>query len=381
MKDIRKMLKSTKLYHGLKNYSDLYKGCSNLEEVDLTKIHNPEIIENTDNMFKDCVRLRKLDLSNLDTKNIKSSNDMFLGIPKINNEGWNFDGENYKDFSLLEETTGYKTITDDKKKVFPWNGDTYLEYTLISNESSDPISSHLPTFLSIDADAEVRRMCKFILHDGTITINSSTAMKDVDKVRIYYFSDDYYSINFRDLANIVSVDYLDVNEYWTDANNLFNGCTNLTSVNTENWDTRNITAMRSMFYNCTSLTSVDVSNFDTSNVTDMGYMFANCSSLTNIITSFFDTSKVCEMDNMFNSCTALTTIDATSWDTSNVTSMAYMFYNCTSLETLNTANFDTSKVTNMQSLFSNCSKLIAIDVSDWDTRNVTNMARMFQNCY
>ena len=42
--------------------------------------------------------------------------------------------------------------------------------------------------------------------------------------------------------------------------------------------------MSYMFYYCSSLTSLDLSNFNTNNVTDMRSMFYNCSSLTSLTT-------------------------------------------------------------------------------------------------
>ena len=40
--------------------------------------------------------------------------------------------------------------------------------------------------------------------------------------------------------------------------------------------------MGSMFNGCTNLTSLDLSSFNTSNVTDMSYMFSDCSKLATI---------------------------------------------------------------------------------------------------
>ena len=55
-----------------------------------------------------------------------------------------------------------------------------------------------------------------------------------------------------------------------------------------------------MFLDCSSLSSLDVSNFDTSNVTDMRSMFRNCRSLTSLDLSNFNTSRSVEyMSDMF----------------------------------------------------------------------------------
>ena len=66
------------------------------------------------------------------------------------------------------------------------------------------------------------------------------------------------------------------------SSNMFLSVYKLTSLDLSNWDTSNVTDMRSMFSDCSSLTSLNVYNWDTSNVKDMRNMFDNCSKLTSI---------------------------------------------------------------------------------------------------
>ena len=138
--------------------------------------------------------------------------------------------------------------------------------------------------------------------------------------------------------------------------------------------------MSYMFGDCYNLTSLDVSNWDTSNVTSMRSMFDNCQSLFSLNLSNWDTSNVTDMYKMFDYCSSLTSLDVSNWDTSNVSSMSYMFYKCYELISLDISNFDTSKVTNMDSMFSDCYSLTSLDVSNWDTSNVTSMSSMFEDC-
>ena len=102
--------------------------------------------------------------------------------------------------------------------------------------------------------------------------------------------------------------------------------------------------MHDMFSYCSSLASLDVSNFDTSNVTDMRSMFCGCSSLTSLDVSNFDTSNVTSMSSMFSGCSSLASLDVSNLDTSNVTNMHYMFDNCFSFTSLDLSNFDTSSI-------------------------------------
>ncbi len=161
---------------------------------------------------------------------------------------------------------------------------------------------------------------------------------------------------------------------------VFYSCSNLTELNVSNFDTTNVTNMNAMFYSCGKLTSLDVSNFNTSNVTSMSCMFFNCGKLTSLDLSSFNTSKVTNISSMFYNCSNLTSLDVSNFNTSNVINMSWMFYNCSNLTSLDLSSFNTSKVTNMSYVFYNCSNLTSLDVSNFNTSNVTNMEMMFSNC-
>ena len=115
-------------------------------------------------------------------------------------------------------------------------------------------------------------------------------------------------------------------------NYMFNGCSNLTTLDLSGLNTTNVTSMQSMFQDCRSLTSLDLSGLNTTNVTNMGGMFNDCGSLTSLDLSSFDTSKVTDMKYMFRDCSSLTSLDLSSFDTSKVTDMHHMFRNCGSLK-------------------------------------------------
>lgn len=114
--------------------------------------------------------------------------------------------------------------------------------------------------------------------------------------------------------------------YW------FNLCNQMTSFDSTNLDTSNVTKMNNMFYGCSSFTSLDLSSFDTSNVINMDFMFCDCSNLTSLDLSSFDTSKLKRTSNMFYSCTKITTIYAsTNFVVTQITDSYRMFYRCNSI--------------------------------------------------
>ena len=180
-------------------------------------------------------------------------------------------------------------------------------------------------------------------------------------------------------AALLEVMYINTDNI-TNMLNMFKGCSNLTSVNTSNWDTTNVFSMGYMFHGCSSLTSLDVGKWNTSKVTNMAYMFYNCSNLTSLDVSKWFTLSVNDMFYMFYGCSSLTSLDVGKWNTSKVATMDCMFYRCSSLTSLDVGNWITSNVTSMDCMFEGCSKLTSIDVSNWNTSNVTTIHKMFRSC-
>ena len=162
---------------------------------------------------------------------------------------------------------------------------------------------------------------------------------------------------------------------------MFNGCTNLGSLNLLGWDTSIVTNMRDMFCNCSSLATLNLSTFDTNNVIDMQEMFYNCNHLESLILgNSFSTSNVTNMGSMFFRCRSLGSLNVSTFNTTNVTDMSNMFYLCSSLRSLDVSSFNTSNVTNMCYMFYSCSGLISLDISSFNTSNMTNMSGMFNAC-
>lgn len=147
---------------------------------------------------------------------------------------------------------------------------------------------------------------------------------------------------------------------------------------TTNLDTSNVSNMSNMFNGCSNLTSLDVRNFNTSNVTSMTNMFNGCKNLTSIDVSNFDTSKVATMTGLFNGCKNLTSIDMRNFNTSKANYIDRMFYGCQNLTSIDISNFDTSKVTDMSNMFSGCQKLTNIDIRNFDFATVRSYNNMFK---
>ena len=170
---------------------------------------------------------------------------------------------------------------------------------------------------------------------------------------------------------------------------IFRYFTEIISVNfNNNFDTSDVTNMRSMFSECHNLAHLNLNGINTSQTTDMSYMFYHNYNLLEVDLSNFNTSNVTNMEYMFYSCRKLITIDLTSFDTSNVVSMKAMFSmwdesTSSAGETLLDSilfgeKFNTQKVTNMESMFYGCYELSSLNLCSFNTTNTTNMTNMFR---
>ena len=136
--------------------------------------------------------------------------------------------------------------------------------------------------------------------------------------------------------------------------NMFDGCVNVTSIDTKNFDTSKVRVLDNMFRGCESLKSLDLKNFNTSATVCMRRVFADCS--------------------------ALQSLDFRSFDTTRVTTMQYMFSQCSSLKSLNVSSFNTQEVRNMEGMFFLCESLTSLDLGSFNTYYVENMSRFMDGC-
>ncbi|PMD72255.1 BspA family leucine-rich repeat surface protein [Companilactobacillus nuruki] len=158
---------------------------------------------------------------------------------------------------------------------------------------------------------------------------------------------------------------------------------NLTTINgMNNIDTSKVTSMKELFIG-TKVSSLNLSNWDTSNVTDMRSFLFSATNIKelNVGGNFAkNTKKVIDMSYMFNGMIGLANIDnLEELNTSSVTNMDHMFNGDYSLKFLDVSNFDVSKVENMDYMFNFVGQCATLDLSSFDTRNVKTMKGMLDN--
>lgn len=145
------------------------------------------------------------------------------------------------------------------------------------------------------------------LTPSTITMTNSDTVNGNITTRIVYIDDATLPtrISFSEKKALLTVVYLRIDSNINSLEQLFYICSNLTEVNIDDWDTRNVKHMGNMFNYCSSLQTLDLSSFNTSNVTNMFGTFAMCSSLNSLDISNFNMSNVTNNSYMFQNCLKL----------------------------------------------------------------------------
>ena len=142
-----------------------------------------------------------------------------------------------------------------------------------------------------------------------------------------------------------------------DADGIFEGLKNVTSLDLHGISSTGVTNMQNMFRNCTKVERLNLSYLDTSNVENMNGMFHGCSCLTELDLSSLDVSKVRSMNNMFNGCSRLHKLSFPGTVTQMVNQVSNLFAGCKSLATIDLSSFNFSKTYNVSLMFSGCESL------------------------
>ena len=157
----------------------------------------------------------------------------------------------------------------------------------------------------------------------------------------------------------------------------------LEKLDLSKWNTASLEEFSHMFYGCAQLKELDLANWDVSKVRDFSHLFADCYSLETIKMDNWDTKVAASFDAMFNDCRALTTLDISMLNTSNACMFSQMFEACYNLKTI--IGIEDMDVSNadyyaFSEMFHVCKSLENLDLSKWNTTKADNMARMFAGC-
>lgn len=364
----------------LTSTANMFSGCSNMISVDLSEL-NTSYVTDMSFMFVGCSSLRNVDISGFDISNVSNMGYMFYGCTSLESldiSGLKFDKDSYyfmdtmlydcsglttftvpadmpEDILLPGATVMYEKDSEDytEDSNYYWVDSNGNECTVAAKNISTSMTYSRKEKTSTGSDNAIEKREEIQNQEAT---QKQEDAKTVNDPNILYSGVDgalTWSIDKNGLLTVTgSGNYTGALPKWTnnDYRNsiisavikvdkitrisyMFNGCSNMVSVDVNGLETSNVTDMSNMFSGCTKLTAVDLSSFSTSSLTDVNSMFLNCSSITDINVSNFGTPYVTNFYGMFSGCSALKMIDLRSFDFGIDTSIN-MLYGCSSLESV-----------------------------------------------
>ena len=187
---------------------------------------------------------------------------------------------------------------------------------------------------------------------------------------------------FKDCYNLVHVNFIKFTLAANTTHDMFLNCHSLTSIDLSKLDVSKVSSFNNMFSNCYSLETINIQNFKLDMETKIDNMFYNCNSLKSLDLSSFQPYKLTSMISTFSNCSSLTSIILNKMYTNSVIDMTHLFYNCTSLTFLDISSFNTESVLRMNGMFENCKSLTSINFgNNFNTYNVKYMHTLFSNCH
>ncbi len=274
--------KNTTEMHGI------FKGCKSLVELDLTSFDISNAGKGLGHAFYNCVKLRNIMVTDAFHAECWEKNQSFY---------WDrFSADMFKGAASLpnysSENVGCNKACD------------ISEYGYLNNVSN-------PSSAWVEYQDSV----------GTLTFH-------YDRFRPYTKAAATYDLNKDDSIPdwqgklIAKVVFCKEMKNFTPTNcyRWFAGMNKLRTIeNLDFLNTNNATSMEAMFYGCTELVSLDLQNFNTAKVTNFTQMFEYCGSLKNIMASEnFTVASGAASAEMFNKCISLPNYDGSKIDASMV---------------------------------------------------------------
>lgn len=194
--------------------------------------------------FLRCEKLIRVNMSKLDTASTTSASGLFARCDKLT------------DITLPPDMSHIVYLTD-------------MFYHCISLQSLD--------LTCIGVGAQPRNLFGVLM--DCHSLKSLTIPNQTPSEISRAFSRCY---SLKDLSFINDWDMGQIELGGEEFNEVFNGCTSVTSLNLSNWTTRGITKYEKMFHLCSSLSSLEISGLNTTSATNMGEIFGGCNNLKTI---------------------------------------------------------------------------------------------------
>ena len=354
---------------------DWFYAMGNLQSITGMNYLNTSEVTNMSWMFTYCNQLTSIDLSSFNTSQVTDMAGMFQGLSLTSLNLSNFNTSKVTDmFAMFSSSSNLRTVYVSNG----WSTAAVTNSTYMFNGCTSLVGGQGTTWNSSNPTD------KTYAHIDGGTSNPGYFSEKPNEAYACYTSSNttltFYYDSHRSSRPGTTYD-LNTGENYTgwDTDGTKSNVTNV--VFDPSFANARPTTTCDWFYAMGNLQSITgLSYLNTSEVTNMKYMFEGCSNLSSLDLSSFNTSKVTNMQEMFDFCTSLTSLDLSNFNTSKVTNMYAMFFNCNSLTSLDLSSFNTSKVTNMVYMFCDNYNLGTIYVGDgWSTVAVTSSTDMFKN--
>ena len=285
----------------------MFYGCSRLISLDLSGFDTQKVVH-MDRMFSNCNNLKTIFVSDkFVTTAVQSSSDMFSSCTSI--EGAILYDPSKTDATYAKCTNGYFTNVSEKANFGSLAVYNSSSYTLTFKYGNKTKLDTGETAYELNTG---KTAPEWISNTGITKVVFEMSFANALPTSCFQW--------FKGLSSLTTIEgigYLNTSEV-TDMNEMFSGCSSLSSLQLTTFNTAKVTNMSQMFSGCSSLSSLQLTTFNTAKVTDMTRMFYNCSSLKTIYTSnLFDVTGVTVSDEMFTGCTSL--VGAIIYDAGKVT--------------------------------------------------------------
>ncbi len=347
--------------------SEMFYGCTQLEELDLSRFDRSNVTSINNFFGKYDTKLKKITLS--DKMSINSACNLINKTTEfLGSAGW-YNSTDPDQEIISTGTTGiilpaaeegstvtYMMAYNNPEIVYHFDSSTGT-LTLTKGEMT---SSQFKT-LCTKATDNVLDIKKVVAGSDVKFTGSLYAMfQDLDAV-------EEVDLSAADMTQVTSMEYM------------FAYCKVLRSVKIGTCSNA-LTSLKQMFMGCSILNTIDISGLDTSEVTNMSDMFNSCSELESVNLSGLNTGKVTDMRYMFAYCKKLKSLDLSGFNTSLVTDMRGMFASCEALETITFGtNFTTAAVDMFYQMFYGCKALHRLDLSGFTFDSGDNINQLFQD--
>ena len=249
---------------------NMFNYCYNLATINGIDKWNTSKVTDMNRMFNYCHKLITLDLSNFDTSNVTNMNFMFNCCSNLETlDIRNFDMINVTNMSnMFSYCYELHTLRLDN-----CNNGTINKIITSSGFHTGTIDGvKRKIYVNPDNIEGLTPPTNWIFVDS----DGNEIVPEPEEPEIYVPG--YYQYN-TEITEATTM----VNSSHTDLSGMFEGCTNLTTINNiDQWDTSNVTNMWRMFSDCRNLERLDLSNFDMSKVDTSAeplLMFFGCNNL------------------------------------------------------------------------------------------------------